>query len=909
MRGAECRTPAKFLLRTVILLLLILAVFAGLGVWSGEADAAEKKGTVVIDALNVRTGAGTLNESIGLVYMNDKITILGTAKDYAGTVWYQISYNGGVGFVSSDYVVIDSYNEYVYDPEFELRMDIQGFPESYKPYLRQLHADYPHWVFQAAHTGLEWTAAVDAESKPGVTLVTGTAASSWKSTDPGAYDMETGKYIQYDSGNWVTASRPIIEHYMDPRNFLNAGGIFQFLAHYHDNLTQNAEGLQGVLESTFMAGEFPEDTHATYNQVLMEIGELTGVNPYVLASMILVEQGNSGIGKSISGTMTGYEGYYNHFNVGAYASGGMDAVTRGLWYASQSGTYSRPWDSIYKSIYGGASFYSQNYVQNNKYTLYLKKFNVLNGLDRVGKDQYMTNVQGAESEAAALRKGYLSVMDSSMTFLIPVYYNMPETACLKPVSSANNDNYLKSLSISGSAVYTLTPAFAADQTNYTLKVPAAEKSLNVSAAANSPDATVVGTGQVTLTGQPQSVSVTVTAASGVSRVYNIEVTPVSEDPDGTIAAGVKAASLKASSVLENGTVTISWTVTGQPQIDFYEVFRSTKKTSGFGTKAYYTTADAAAMSFADSGNFEVGNTYYYKVRGVKLIDGVKIYTPWSTKSWRTIKQLPQEEKPQEPETPVTPETPETPDLSGLSSTARGVMATTIYAEASLTEKNTIRVDWKKSPGYKVDYYEVFRSVEGETSFGETAYYKTGSGDKLYYVNTKGLEGGLGYYYKVRGVRMIDGQLIYTCWSNVTAHKVPGDIDDDPDESVQPEAPSQPSEPQVPAAPDNNSLRIGVQSTTIDMSSSLTEKGKIRIDWDKSPGYRVDYYEVFRSTKKSSGYGTKAYYTTSGASKTYYVNTKGLEPGNTYYYKVRGVRLVDGKKIYTKWSNKSWRTIS
>ena len=81
---------------------------------------------------------------------------------------------------------------------------------------------------------------------------------------------------------------------------------------------------------------------------------------------------------------------------------------------------------------GGALFYSENYVKRNKNTLYFKKWNVMNGEDSVGQGQYMTNVQGAESEAAALRNGYASVLDSAMTFLIPVYENMPSKACAKP---------------------------------------------------------------------------------------------------------------------------------------------------------------------------------------------------------------------------------------------------------------------------------------------------------------------------------------------------------------------------------------------------------------------------------------------------------------------------------------------
>ena len=114
----------------------------------------------------------------------------------------------------------------------------------------------------------------------------------------------------------------------------------------------------------------------TYADLIMSVAGSTGLNPYIIASTILQEQGSDGRGKSISGTYSGYAGYYNYFNIGAYASGGMDAVGRGLWYASQSGTYGRPWNTPEKSITGGAQYYATNYVKAGQDTLYLKKFNV-----------------------------------------------------------------------------------------------------------------------------------------------------------------------------------------------------------------------------------------------------------------------------------------------------------------------------------------------------------------------------------------------------------------------------------------------------------------------------------------------------------------------------------------------------
>ena len=104
------------------------------------------------------------------------------------------------------------------------------------------------------------------------------------------------------------------------------------------------------------------------------------------------------------------------------------------------------------------------------------------------------------------------------------------------------------------------------------------------------------------------------------------------------------------------------------------------------------------------------------------------------------------------------------------------------------------------------------------------------------------------------------------------------------------------------------IKSGVENTRITVRTKKVSNG-IKVTWTKSKGYKVDYYEVFRSTKRYSGYGKAAFYTTKNAEnpdKTWYVNTKDLKAGTRYYYKVRGVRVLDGKKYYTQWSTKAWR---
>ena len=590
----------------------VCAVYIDIKTSSSSSDTEYETKTGIVNyasGLNVRSGAGTLNQVLGTLLYGEEVTITGETKDSSGNKWYEISYNGGTGYVNASYIDIKSTNEYVYDEAFEAELTAQGFPESYKVYLRQLHGDYPNWVFKSCKTGLKWSSVIAKETEVGVNLVNGnTAPASWKSMEKGAYDFSTSTYTVFDSGGWVAASESIIKYYMDPRNFLNSGGIFQFLAHSYDAETQTEEGLNNVLSGTFMAKSFPESGYSTYSKVLMEAGKKSNVNPYVLASMILVEQGNTGTGGCISGTVSGYEGYYNFFNIGAYKTSTMSAVQRGLWYASQSGSYNRPWNSRYKSIVGGAMWYGSNYVENNKYTLYLKKFNVMNGLSSVGTGQYMTNIQGAESEAAALRKGYADVLDEPMTFIIPVYSNMPSTACAKPTASGNNNSFLSSLSVDG---YELSPKFDRYTTDYELVVGSDTKSITVNAKKSSSSATMTGGGTITLTSNPQTVKITVKSAGGHTRTYTITVSGASIDD----SANGEDDEITNDDIINNDTAVEEDNTTQ------YVEPTLTSKTYKFSTYLTGVTEKTSYSSFIKKLTVKNGSVKVYDKNGKKVTSG------------------------------------------------------------------------------------------------------------------------------------------------------------------------------------------------------------------------------------------------------------------------------------------------
>lgn len=602
----------------------------------------ERAAAVNASSLNVRSGPGTSYSQVTKLARNAAVTVIGETTGSDGKLWYQIRFSGSGGTAVTGYVLntyISFPVAYTHDSDFESYLNAQGFPDSYKDSLRQLHAKYPNWVFVAQNTGLDWNTVIQNEGVLGRNLVHKNSISSFKSIIDGAYNWDTSTWTGFDGSTWVMASDDILRYYMDPRNFLDEVSVFQFMTHGYDASIHTREGLQSLLKGTFMeqnasvgadtgnagsggtspvnpepggsssggasggtssgvivapsgdggsgggvsspaepsggqdqvsfeapmasvskketprvatvygpgvisGGPGVTDPSGTggsdpsgagtpgmtgsvnYVDIIMNAAAQSGVNPYVIAAMILQEQGRDGRGNSIKGNYAGYSGIYNYFNVGAYASDGMGAVERGLWYASQSGSYGRPWTSPEASIVGGAQFYGTNYTNAGQDTFYLKKYNVQGS--NMYKHQYMTNVDGAASEGSIFAEGFSSELkNTALKFKIPVYTNMPASPAVKPTLDGSPNNKLGSLGAEG---FVLTPTFNKDIVSYDLIVDHSVSSVNIYANALNSEARISGTGTVPLQSGNNDITVTVQAGNGTQRQYVIHVVRQSNGP-------------------------------------------------------------------------------------------------------------------------------------------------------------------------------------------------------------------------------------------------------------------------------------------------------------------------------------------------------------------------------------------
>lgn len=268
------------------------------------------------------------------------VEILDVTVDEDGQVWEKVSTDMSgtdyIGYVRRDYLACSDERFLEWEEYYGMNpggaamlaadgrgnyADIEQFPAGYQPALTALKEKYPNWIFVRYNTELDWN-----------TVITNELQGNRSQVSASSPDWAKGDY--YGAG-WYNASRQALEAYMDPRNALREGAIFQFEQLTYNESYHTEEAMKTFLEDTFMnSSANAPGTNMKFYYIFYAIGkeDCRRISPFHLAARVLQEQGK-GTSPIISGTVAGYEGYYNYFNVGASGSTTQEIIHNGLEYA------------------------------------------------------------------------------------------------------------------------------------------------------------------------------------------------------------------------------------------------------------------------------------------------------------------------------------------------------------------------------------------------------------------------------------------------------------------------------------------------------------------------------------------------------------------------------------------------
>lgn len=333
-----------------------------------------------------------------------------------------------VFFINSEVnaAISSEYTQYI-------KSGIGSFPESYQIKLAYLKWLHPNWEFKAYYTGIDWNelTSTEAENRCMVnTIHKGTVL------DPAAL-CRCGTMGDY---GYYCASRKAVNYYLDPRNFMSEAMIFQFLD------LANTDGVSRSVVDKTVRGTYLEQYSGDIYDAALE----SGISPLHIIATIFQELGRENPSRIISGTVPGYEGLYNFYNFGA--TDGEGNIERGLEKARELG-----WTTPRFALIDGAKrVLASNYVAAGQTTKYFYKFDVVpnqilkesDGVKTFKSNsfynhQYMTNLRDPAAQAGTLYNIYETngVLDQKLTFMIPVYNNMPEQVAEVPTSLQATPEY------------------------------------------------------------------------------------------------------------------------------------------------------------------------------------------------------------------------------------------------------------------------------------------------------------------------------------------------------------------------------------------------------------------------------------------------------------------------------------
>ena len=506
-------------------------------------EAKQKPGKEEAASVNISTG--------------QSVRITGVGEDSFHNIWYQTGIDIGgssyIGYIERDYLAYadedllawedrwisgQTYRMDAGTAQAKLPADIAQFPASYQSGLLNLKTAHPNWIFVRMETDLDWKTAVQEENKNSRSLISSSVTSSWKTAD-------------FDK-SWSYPSDGILAYYMDPRNFLSENYIFQFeLLSYNDTYHKES-AVQSILNGTFMSGAIPGDSKGqSYAQAFCNIARQLGVSPFHLASRVRQEQGN-GTSPLISGTHPSYPGVYNYFNIGATGKGSAQVIENGLKKAAEY-----KWTTRYLSLEGGSNIISKDYIRKGQNTLYLQKFNVSKtSPSGLYQHQYMQNIAAPSSEAVSVKKAYATAgsINNPFVFRIPVYKNMPSSACPQPAAVKDITLSKTSLSLKAGESAVLTASIDGKP----IDAPAAGSSLTFTSS-NPKVASVAADGTVTaISAGTTDISCSLSGDSKAGGTASCTVTVAKTDPAYTLPA-LNAVTYAPNQTLANIKLPSGWT--------------------------------------------------------------------------------------------------------------------------------------------------------------------------------------------------------------------------------------------------------------------------------------------------------------------------------------------------------------
>jgi len=502
--------------------------------------------------LNVRKTPSSNGEVVGGLKNNEtfkyKDNDIKNVENDTCPVWIYIS--SKQGYVCKNYTEVTKEEEITIpsdenifssmtDEEFDAYLNEQGFDETYKTKLKEIHKKYPNWVFVGVKTNRDWKSTVKEESQIGYStyyinsLRVSAGHEAYLSTES-YYDWATDMFYGYD-GWFFLANEQTVAYFLDPRNYLNEINLFMYESLYFDETYQTKDKINTVL-GTNQYSDYIHNAGKEYNyssiaaaikirqegtlgaRPTMGISEINcsgGLNPYYDPN-----------GQKFLGPL------YNFFNIGA-TSRPSDADLNGLCYsATTNANYLLPWNTPEKAIKGGIKWIANNYVSSGQYTNYFQKFNTATANTEIWH-QYMTNLEDPKSQSQILYNLYntYGLLNTPFVFYIPIYNNMPSVTKLP--TPGNPNNWLTSLSIKINDTTTNVSNFKGDITEYTINVANYVDSITINSTAVAATSYVSVDGnnkvlktnskQVALEEKESTFEIVVTAGNGTTKTYTLKV--------------------------------------------------------------------------------------------------------------------------------------------------------------------------------------------------------------------------------------------------------------------------------------------------------------------------------------------------------------------------------------------------